>query len=147
MKKLVASLLLVGMLAGAGAVYAQEAPNAIALTKIPDLVVDLFSKHSGRQAYDNAKAGSSVELPALCDASGVYTVHYWRTADEVGAIYLDGCIHSDVSTEVTKMLGNLDMASVPIKLLATGQSGTNYKINLFCTGEGQRVTIDASFAH
>tara|TARA_R110000824_G_scaffold82199_3_gene206156 strand:+ start:350 stop:844 length:495 start_codon:yes stop_codon:yes gene_type:complete len=142
--------LLVGLFAGVATGYAQEkSPSVIVFTKMSDTVVDLFSKNTQRQAYDNARSESpnaALELPAVCDASGRYTIHYWRTANETGAVYLDGCINSDVSLKVTTVLASMSMASVPPSLLVTGQSGTNYTIQLFCTGEGKRITIDNNFA-
>ncbi len=142
MKKVIAALLVMGLLVGAGSVYAQQPTTAIVFDKMSDTVVSLFDKANERQAYDNQRAFSSIELPAVCDASGRYTVHYWRSDNGSGAMYLDGCINSDVSKEVATILGSLDMKSVPKSLLVTGQSGTDYTIHLFCTGENQRAIID-----
>ncbi|MEE8308625.1 MAG: hypothetical protein V3R81_15260 [Gammaproteobacteria bacterium] len=150
MKKTLAALLLVGMLVSAGTVYAQEESANITFTKIPDKAVDLFSKLNNRQSYDNQRAEASLELSATCDASGRYTVHYWRNAEETGAIYLDGCVHGDVSVQVAEILGTLDMDAVPEHLLVTGRrpyhTDKSYTINLFCTGKGKRVIIDDNFA-
>ena len=151
MKKVIAGLLIAGLLivSGLGAVFAQQGPNSIALTKIPEAVLslDLFSLHSQRAVYDHDRQGIPYNEDALCDASGEYTIHYWRTEIEVGAMYMDGCVDSTVSQQVIAALDAMDMDSVPDFFTVASPTGDTYDINLFCTGTGKTVRLTGDFAH
>jgi len=149
-KLLILSLVIFGLLAVGGTALAQQppgSPGSIYLEKIPDAVMDLFGLKSHRQVYDTARTGMPISDNPTCDTSGEYTIHYWRTATEVGATAMDGCIDSSVSAAVGETLGAMDMADIPGSLLLLDPEGNSYTVNLFCTGEGKRVEITGSFAH
>ena len=149
-KLLILSLAIFGLLAVGGTALAQQSPGSpgsIYLMQIPDSAMDLFGLKSHRQAYDSARTGIPINDGPTCDASGEYIIHYWRTADEVGAMYMGGCIDSAVSAAVGDALGTMDMASLPPSLLLVDPDGHSYTVNLFCTGEGKRVEVIRSFAH